>query len=142
MRSGCRTRRSWARESGLAIPTEDGGVELSSPRSGCTSTATRSPPASICPPEKVRLRSAGSGGAFGAREDVSLQVHVCLLALKHGPAGADGLQPGGVLPTATCTAIRPGSGCATTPTADGRMVKLEARLLLDGGAYQLDRAPT
>ena len=32
----------------------------------------------------MRLTLAGVGGAFGAREDVSLQVHVCLLALRTG----------------------------------------------------------
>ena len=33
-------------------------------------------------PEKVRLTLGGVGGAFGAREDISLQVHACLLALR------------------------------------------------------------
>ena len=37
-------------------------------------------------PEKVRLTLGGVGGAFGAREDISLQVHCCLLALRTGPA--------------------------------------------------------
>jgi len=35
-------------------------------------------------PEKVRLSLGGVGGAFGAREDISLQVHCCLLALRTG----------------------------------------------------------
>jgi CO/xanthine dehydrogenase Mo-binding subunit len=34
--------------------------------------------------EKVRLTLGGVGGAFGAREDISLQVHTCLLALRTG----------------------------------------------------------
>ena len=34
--------------------------------------------------DKVRLVLAGVGGAFGAREDISLQVHTCLLALRLG----------------------------------------------------------
>jgi len=33
------------------------------------------------PQSKVRLVLGGVGGAFGAREDVTLQIHVCLLAL-------------------------------------------------------------
>ncbi len=33
-------------------------------------------------PEHVRLTLGGVGGAFGAREDISLQVHTCLLALR------------------------------------------------------------
>ena len=40
--------------------------------------------ASGCREEKVRLTLAGVGGAFGAREDLSMQVHACLLALRTG----------------------------------------------------------
>ena len=36
------------------------------------------------PEDKVRLMLGGVGGAFGAREDISLQVHTCLLALRTG----------------------------------------------------------
>ena len=36
------------------------------------------------PVEQVRLTLGGVGGAFGAREDVSLQIHACLLALRTG----------------------------------------------------------
>ena len=32
----------------------------------------------------VRLTLAGVGGAFGGREDLSMQVHACLLALRTG----------------------------------------------------------
>lgn len=34
------------------------------------------------PKRKVRLTLGGVGGAFGAREDISLQVHCALLALR------------------------------------------------------------
>ncbi|MBJ7272289.1 MAG: molybdopterin-dependent oxidoreductase, partial [Ilumatobacteraceae bacterium] len=34
------------------------------------------------PDEKVRITLGGVGGAFGAREDISLQVHCALLALR------------------------------------------------------------
>lgn len=34
------------------------------------------------PVDKVRVTLGGVGGAFGAREDISLQVHCCLLALR------------------------------------------------------------
>ena len=35
-------------------------------------------------PDKVRLTLAGVGGAFGGREDLSMHVHACLLALHTG----------------------------------------------------------
>ena len=37
-----------------------------------------------CRSEKVRFTLAGVGGAFGGREDVSMQIHACLLALHTG----------------------------------------------------------
>ena len=39
----------------------------------------------------------GVGGAFGGREDLSMQIHACMLALRTRPAGEDGLRPRGVL---------------------------------------------
>ena len=49
-------------------------------------------------PEKVRLTLGGVGGAFGAREDISLQVHTCLLALRTGRPVRMRVQPRGELP--------------------------------------------
>ena len=34
--------------------------------------------------EKVRLTLGGVGGAFGGREDLSMQIHACMLALHTG----------------------------------------------------------
>ena len=74
-------------ESGLAVPDHDGGgVELfvvdpvparrPQARSRRASASTRT---------HVRLHLAGVGGAFGAREDVSLQVHCA--CWRCAPAG-------------------------------------------------------
>ncbi len=49
------------------------------------------------PEEKVRLMLGGVGGAFGAREDVSLQVHLLPARAAHRPAGEDGVRPGRVV---------------------------------------------
>ena len=67
-------------------------------RSGCTSTGSRSRRASACPRRRCGITLAGVGGAFGSREDIHMQIHACLLALAHRPAGEDGLRAGGVLP--------------------------------------------
>ena len=85
-RSGSRIRPSSARSRGSRCPTGRAASTSTSPRSGCTSTATRSRPASASPPEQVRIHLAGVGGAFGGREDLSMQVHGALLALHTGRA--------------------------------------------------------
>jgi xanthine dehydrogenase D subunit len=71
-------------ESGLAVPAEDGGVELH-----VATQWLHVDQGQICrvlglAPEKVRLHLAGVGGAFGGREDLSMHVHACLLALHTG----------------------------------------------------------
>ena len=98
-RSGCRTRPSSASRRRSRMPDPGAAASsCSSPPSGCTRTASRSPPASACPRSKVRLTLGGVGGAFGAREDISLQVHACLLALRTGRPGEDAVRPGRELP--------------------------------------------
>jgi xanthine dehydrogenase D subunit len=71
-------------ESGLAVPAEDGGVDLY-----VATQWLHVDQAQVCrvlglPPERVRLHLAGVGGAFGGREDLSVHVHACLLALHTG----------------------------------------------------------
>ena len=71
-------------EAGLAVPDGAGGVDLYvatqwlhvDQRQICTALGL--------PPEQVRLSLAGVGGAFGGREDLSIHVHACLLALHTG----------------------------------------------------------
>jgi CO/xanthine dehydrogenase Mo-binding subunit len=74
------------------------------------------------------------GGAFGAREDISLQVHCCLLALRSGRPvkmqyGREESFFGHVHRHPARVWMRHHA------TADGRIVKIEARFVLDGGAY-------
>ena len=71
-------------EAGLAVPDGDGGVDLyvstqwlhADQRQVCAALGLR--------PDQVRLVLAGVGGAFGGREDLSMHVHACLLALHTG----------------------------------------------------------
>jgi xanthine dehydrogenase D subunit len=71
-------------ESGLAVPDGLGGVDLYvatqwlhvDQRQLCTALGLE--------PEQVRLTLAGVGGAFGGREDLSMHVHGCMLALHTG----------------------------------------------------------
>jgi len=76
-------------EAGLAIPDDDGGVTLHIATQWLHEDLRQIAPCLGLPEEKVRLVMSGVGGAFGAREDVTLQVHACLLALatKYLPLG-------------------------------------------------------
>ena len=80
-------------ESGLAIPAEDGGVELL--RRDPVAARRPRPGGGVAglPPEQVRLHLAGVGGAFGAREDVSIADPRLPARAAHRPAGEDGLRP-------------------------------------------------
>jgi xanthine dehydrogenase D subunit len=71
-------------ESGLAVPAEDGGVDLYVATQWLHVDQKQVCHALGMPPEKVRLHLAGVGGAFGGREDLSMHVHACLLALHTG----------------------------------------------------------
>ncbi|MFJ6020385.1 xanthine dehydrogenase family protein molybdopterin-binding subunit [Nocardiopsis alba] len=71
-------------ESGMAIPAEDGGVDLYVATQWLHVDQRQIAPALGLPQEKVRLTLAGVGGAFGAREDLSMQIHACMLALRTG----------------------------------------------------------
>ncbi|ASU84240.1 xanthine dehydrogenase subunit D [Nocardiopsis gilva YIM 90087] len=71
-------------ESGLAVPAEDGGVDLYIATQWLHVDQRQIAPCLRLPQDKVRLTLAGVGGAFGAREDLSMQIHACLLALHTG----------------------------------------------------------
>src|SRR5256886_3575221 len=68
-------------EAGLAIPRQDGGVELHIATQWLHEDLRQIAPCLGLPESKVHLVLAGVGGAFRAREDVTLQIHTCLLAL-------------------------------------------------------------
>jgi xanthine dehydrogenase D subunit len=68
-------------ESGLAVPSEDGGVELFVATQWLHVDRDQIAACLNLPRDKVRLTLAGTGGAFGGREDLSMQIHACLLAL-------------------------------------------------------------
>jgi xanthine dehydrogenase D subunit len=121
-------------ESGMAIPADDGGVELLISTQWLHVDHEQVAACLGLPPDKVRLTLAGVGGAFGAREDVSLQVHVCLLALATGRPvkiqySREESFHGHVHRHPARLWFRHHA------TRDGDLVRVEARILLDGGAY-------
>ena len=71
-------------EAGLAIPDGTGGVDLYVSTQWLHVDQQQVCAALGLPPDRVRLTLAGVGGAFGGREDLSMHVHACLLALYTG----------------------------------------------------------
>jgi xanthine dehydrogenase D subunit len=69
-------------ESGLAVPADDGGVDLYVATQWMHVDRSQIATSLGLPDERVRLHLAGVGGAFGAREDLSMQIHASLLALR------------------------------------------------------------
>ncbi|GAA4582642.1 xanthine dehydrogenase subunit D [Planotetraspora phitsanulokensis] len=121
-------------ESGLAVPDEDGGVDLYIATQWLHVDQDQVAPCLALPKEKVRLSLAGVGGAFGAREDLSMQIHASMLALRTGKPvkivyGREESFFGHVHRHPARMRYEHGA------TADGRLVYVKAEIVLDGGAY-------
>ena len=68
-------------ESGIAIPDGEGGIDIHVATQWLHVDRDQIAPCLALPPEQVRVHLAGVGGAFGGREDLSIQIHAALLAL-------------------------------------------------------------
>ena len=68
-------------ESGLAVPDGEGGVDVYVATQWLHVDRDQVAPCLNLKPEQVRIHLAGVGGAFGGREDLSMQIHGALLAL-------------------------------------------------------------
>ncbi|HSK17220.1 MAG TPA: molybdopterin cofactor-binding domain-containing protein [Gaiellaceae bacterium] len=69
-------------ESGLAVPDGEGGVDIYVATQWLHVDRDQVAPCLALAPEQVRIHLAGVGGAFGGREDLSMQIHGALLALR------------------------------------------------------------
>ncbi len=121
-------------EAGMAVPADDGGVDLYVATQWLHVDRQQIAPCLNLPFEKVRLYLAGVGGAFGAREDVSMHIHACLLALRTGRPVKMAYSReesffGHVHRHPSRIWMRHGA------RRDGTLVNVYVRILLDGGAY-------
>ncbi|MFI0087058.1 xanthine dehydrogenase family protein molybdopterin-binding subunit [Streptomyces bobili] len=121
-------------ESGLAVPEEDGGVHLYIATQWLHSDLRQIAPVLGLPEDKVRMTLAGVGGAFGGREDLSMQIHACLLALRTGKPVKIVYNRfesffGHVHRHPARLYYEHGA------TKDGRLTHVKCRIVLDGGAY-------
>src|SRR5580765_2555507 len=121
-------------ESGLAVPDGEGGVDIYVATQWLHVDRDQVAPCLALSPDQVRIHLAGVGGAFGGREDLSMQIHSALLALhtnrpvkmvynrEESFTGHVHRHPARIW--AEHRAMR-----------DGRIVNVRMRILLDGGAY-------
>jgi CO/xanthine dehydrogenase Mo-binding subunit len=121
-------------ESGLAVPDGEGGVDIYVATQWLHVDRDQVAPCLGLLPKQVRIHLAGVGGAFGGREDLSMQIHGAMLALhtnrpvkfvynrEESFVGHIHRHP---------ARIR----MEHRATSDGKLVAVRARILLDGGAY-------
>jgi len=122
-------------EAALGFPDHDGqGVEVHVATQWLHEDQKQMAACLAIPENRVRLVLGGVGGAFGAREDISLQVHTALLALRTGRPvkmqyGREESFFGHVHRHPAQIWMRHHAD------NDGRIIKIEARFVFDGGAY-------
>ncbi len=122
-------------EAGLAIPAPDGGIDLIVSTQWLHNDRDQVAECLGLRPDQVRLSLGGVGGAFGAREDVSLHIHACLLALRTGrPVKIVYSREESFLGHVHRHPARIWMRHSAEP--DGRLATFETRILLDGGAYR------
>ena len=122
-------------EAGLAVPAGDGGVDLIVSTQWLHNDRDQVAECLGLAPELVRLSLGGVGGAFGAREDVSLHIHACLLAVRTGrPVKIVYSRGESFLGHVHRHPARIWMRHSATPRGD--LVSFEARIVLDGGAYR------
>jgi CO/xanthine dehydrogenase Mo-binding subunit len=121
-------------ESGLAVPDGEGGVDIYVATQWLHVDRAQIAPCLALSEKQVRVHLAGVGGAFGGREDLSMQIHGALLALHTG-------RPVKIVysreESFTGHVHRHASRiwAEHRATRDGKLVNVRMRILLDGGAY-------
>ncbi|MEV5827865.1 xanthine dehydrogenase subunit D [Spirillospora sp. NPDC052242] len=121
-------------EAGLAVPAEDGGVELYVSTQWMHNDLAQIAPCLDLPEDKIHMTLAGVGGAFGGREDLSVQIHAAMLALRTGKPVKMSYNReesffGHVHRHPAQMRYEYGA------TADGRLLYADVEIVLDGGAY-------
>jgi CO/xanthine dehydrogenase Mo-binding subunit len=127
-------------ESGLAYIDEDGRIAVITTGQWGTKDRKQIAHALGMPEERVRVIYPMTGGAFGGREDISVQIIVALAAKKLHESGID--RPVKITWTREESII---AHCKRHPfrvftrwgaNRDGKITAAEVKILADGGAYK------
>src|SRR5262245_55092741 len=121
-------------ESGLAVPDGEGGVDVYVATQWLHVDRDQVAPCLGLTAERVRIHLAGVGGAFGGREDLSMQIHGALLAL-HTDRPVKMVYNREESFTGHVHRHPARIWAEHRATRDGRLVNVRMRILLDGGAY-------
>jgi CO/xanthine dehydrogenase Mo-binding subunit len=121
-------------ESGLAVPDGEGGVDIYVATQWLHVDRDQVAPCLALPPDQVRLHLSGVGGAFGGREDLSMQIHSAMLAL-HTNRPVKMVYDREESFTGHVHRHPAKIWAEHRATSEGRLVCVRMRILLDGGAY-------
>ena len=121
-------------ESGLAIPDGEGGVDIHVATQWLHVDRDQVAPCLDLRPDQVRLHLSGVGGAFGGREDLSMQIHGALLAL-HTARPVKMVYDRAESFTGHVHRHPARIRCEHRATREGRLTCVRMEILLDGGAY-------
>jgi CO/xanthine dehydrogenase Mo-binding subunit len=121
-------------ESGLAVPDGEGGVDIHVATQWLHVDRDQVAPCLDLPLEQVRIHLAGVGGAFGGREDLSMQIHGAMLAL-HANRPVKMVYDRAESFTGHVHRHPARIWCEHRATREGRLACVRMRILLDGGAY-------
>ena len=121
-------------ESGLAVPDGAGGVDIYVATQWLHVDRDQVAPCLGLSTDQVRVHLAGVGGAFGGREDLSMQIHGALLAL-HTDRPVKFVYNREESFTGHVHRHPAKIWCEHRATREGRIVCVRMRILLDGGAY-------
>jgi xanthine dehydrogenase D subunit len=121
-------------EAGLAVPDNDGGLDLYITSQWVHVDHRQIIACLDMEADQIRCHPTGLGGAFGAREDISLHIHVAMLALATGrPVKMVYDRSESFVGHVKRHPARMWSRHEADET--GRLVKVVTRMVLDGGAY-------
>jgi selenium-dependent xanthine dehydrogenase len=121
-------------ESSLAVPSEGGTLEVFSQGQGAWHDRDQIASFLGVPEDRVKVTQVSNGGAFGAKEDLSVQGHAALLATRTGRpvrvtmSREESLRFHSKRHPLT---MEYRAGC----DAGGRLVAVKARIVGDTGAY-------